>query len=457
MNIAVIGTGYVGLVTGTCFAEMGNDVICVDINEEKVRSLKNGKLTIFEPDLELLYDRNLKQGRLHFTTSLEEAVKNARVLFLALPTPEDEDGSADLSYVLNAAYDIGKLISEYKIIVDKSTVPVGTTEKVHEAISANAKADFDVVSNPEFLREGIAVEDFMKPDRVVVGTSSERARKVMEQLYEPFVRQGNPILFMDERSAEMTKYAANSYLAARISFMNDIANLCELLGCDVDMVRRALGGDARIGKRFLFPGVGYGGSCFPKDVKALARAADDAGYEMKILNAVMKVNERQRTILIEKMDDYFSHRDPYSSGKDGWTGKKIAIWGIAFKPNTDDIREAPALYIIKELLEHNCKVSVYDPEALGNLQKIFGDRIEYCNDAYACLIDSDALMILTEWSLFRTVDFDKIGSLMKEKVIFDGRNLYNLDQLEQCGFYYNSVGRRTVAPKSVAEKHEVAK
>src|SRR6185295_17240274 len=263
MNIAVIGTGYVGLVTGTCFAEMGNDVICVDINEEKVRSLKNGKLTIFEPDLELLYDRNLKQGRLHFTTSLEEAVKNARVLFLALPTPEDEDGSADLSYVLNAAYDIGKLISEYKIIVDKSTVPVGTTEKVHEAISANAKADFDVVSNPEFLREGIAVEDFMKPDRVVVGTSSERARKVMEQLYEPFVRQGNPILFMDERSAEMTKYAANSYLAARISFMNDVANLCELLGCDVDMVRRALGGDARIGKRFLFPGVGYGGSCFP--------------------------------------------------------------------------------------------------------------------------------------------------------------------------------------------------
>jgi UDPglucose 6-dehydrogenase len=451
MNIAVIGTGYVGLVTGTCFAEMGNDVTCVDINEEKIRSLKNGRLTIFEPDLDLLYDRNLKQGRLHFTTSLEEAVKNAKVLFLALPTPEDEDGSADLSYVLNAAYEIGKLITQYKIIVDKSTVPVGTAEKVHEAIAANAKAEFDVVSNPEFLREGIAVEDFMKPDRVVVGTSSERAQKVMEQLYEPFVRQGNPILFMDERSAEMTKYAANSYLAARISFMNDIANLCELLDCDVDMVRRALGGDARIGKRFLFPGVGYGGSCFPKDVKALSKIGDDAGYEMKILNAVMKVNERQRTILIEKMDEYFSHKDSELSGK------KISIWGIAFKPNTDDIREAPSLYIIKELLKRNCKVAVYDPEALGNLHKVFDDKVEYCNDAYACLIDADALMILTEWSLFRTVDFDKIGSLMKEKVIFDGRNLYNLEQLEQCGFYYSSVGRRTVLPKGVSTKENVSK
>ncbi len=441
MNIGVIGTGYVGLVTGTCFAEMGNEVICVDINEEKIRSLKNGKLTIFEPDLELLYDRNLKQGRLHFTTSLEEAVKSAKVLFLALPTPEDEDGSADLSYVLKAANDIGKLITEYKIIVDKSTVPVGTAEKVHEAISIHARAEFDVVSNPEFLREGIAVEDFMKPDRVVVGTSSERARRVMEQLYEPFVRQGNPIIFMDERSAEMTKYAANSYLAARISFMNDIANVCELLGCDVDMVRRAVGGDARIGKRFLFPGIGYGGSCFPKDVKALAKTANDKGYEMKILNAVIKVNERQRLILIEKMDEYF---------KGNSSNKKIALWGISFKPNTDDIREAPSLYIINELLKRGCRVSVYDPEALNNLQKIFDDKIEYFDDIYSPLNDADALMILTEWSLFRTVDFDKIGSLMREKVIFDGRNLYNLDQIEQCGFYYSSIGRKVVIPQNSA-------
>lgn len=444
MNIAVIGTGYVGLVTGTCFAEMGNEVICVDINEEKVRSLKNGKLTIFEPDLDLLYERNLRQGRLKFTTSLEEAVKSAKVLFLALPTPEGEDGSADLSYVLNAAYDIGKLINEYKIIIDKSTVPVGTAEKVRESLAAHATAEFDVVSNPEFLREGIAVEDFMKPDRVVIGTSSDRAKRVMEQLYEPFVRQGNPIIFMDERSAEMTKYAANSYLAARISFMNDIANLCELLDCDVDMVRKAVGGDARIGKRFLFPGVGYGGSCFPKDVKALAKTADDLGYEMKILNAVMKVNDRQRLILVEKMDELF---------KKNWEGKKIAIWGISFKPNTDDIREAPSLYIINELLKRNAHISVYDPEALGNLKKQFRDKIEYCTDIYSPLKDADALIILTEWSVFRTVDFDKIGSLMKEKVIFDGRNLYNLDQIEECGFYYNSIGRRTVVPKNARVKH----
>lgn len=437
MNIAVIGTGYVGLVTGTCFAEMGNDVTCVDINEEKIRSLKNGRLTIFEPDLDLLYDRNLKQGRLHFTTSLDEAVKNAKVLFLALPTPEGEDGSADLSYVINAAIDIGKLITEYKIIVDKSTVPVGTAEKVHDAISMHARAEFDVVSNPEFLREGIAVEDFMKPDRVVVGTTSDRAKKLMEILYEPFVRQGNPIIFMDERSAEMTKYAANSYLAARISFMNDIANLCELLGCDVDMVRRAVGGDARIGKRFLFPGIGYGGSCFPKDVKALSKAANDAGYEMRILNAVIKVNERQRLILVEKMDQYFNKI---------WNDKKIAIWGVAFKPNTDDIREAPSLYIINELLKRGCQVSVYDPEGLKNLRKIFNNKIEYFDDIYSPLKNADALMILTEWSVFRTVDFDKIGSMMKEKVIFDGRNLYNLDQIEECGFYYSSVGRKTIIP-----------
>jgi UDPglucose 6-dehydrogenase len=440
MNIAVIGTGYVGLVTGTCFAEMGNNVICVDINKDKIAALRSGKLTIFEPDLDILFERNVKQGRLNFTTNLKEAIDQSKILFLALPTPEGEDGSADLSYVLNCARDIGKLITEYKVIVDKSTVPVGTAERVHAAIAEHTKVEFDVVSNPEFLREGIAVEDFMKPDRVVIGTSSEVAKKYLEQLYEPFVRQGNPIIFMDERSAEMTKYAANSYLATRISFMNEIANLCELLGADVDMVRKGVGSDARIGKRFLFPGIGYGGSCFPKDVKAMARTAEDVGYEMKIINAVMGVNERQRISLVQKMEEYFS-------GK--LAGKKIAIWGIAFKPNTDDIREAPSLYIINELINKGCKISVYDPEALDNLKKTFRDKVEYHTDIYSPLNDADALMILTEWSLFRTPDFEKIASLMKQKVIFDGRNLYNLEQLEDFGFYYNSIGRKTVIAKKV--------
>jgi UDPglucose 6-dehydrogenase len=405
-----------------------------------LRRLRSGKLTIFEPDLDILFERNVKQGRLNFTTNLKEAIDQSKILFLALPTPEGEDGSADLSYVLNCARDIGKLITEYKVIVDKSTVPVGTAERVHAAIAEHTKVEFDVVSNPEFLREGIAVEDFMKPDRVVIGTSSEIAKKYLEQLYEPFVRQGNPIIFMDERSAEMTKYAANSYLATRISFMNEIANLCELLGADVDMVRKGVGSDARIGKRFLFPGIGYGGSCFPKDVKAMARTAEDVGYEMKIINAVMGVNERQRISLVQKMEEYFS-------GK--LAGKKIAIWGIAFKPNTDDIREAPSLYIINELINKGCKISVYDPEALDNLKKTFRDKVEYHTDIYSPLNDADALMILTEWSLFRTPDFEKIASLMKQKVIFDGRNLYNLEQLEDFGFYYNSIGRKTVIAKKV--------
>lgn len=447
MNIAVIGTGYVGLVTGTCFAEMGNNVICVDINHEKIAALQSGKLTIFEPDLDVLFDRNVKQGRLNFTTNLNDAIAQAKILFLALPTPEGEDGSADLSYVLNCAADIGKIITEYKVIVDKSTVPVGTAERVHAALAEHTTVEFDVVSNPEFLREGIAVEDFMKPDRVVIGTSSERAKKLMEQLYEPFVRQGNPILFMDERSAEMTKYAANSYLATRISFMNEIANLCELLGADVDMVRRGVGSDARIGKRFLFPGIGYGGSCFPKDVKAMAKAAEDVGYEMKILNSVMGVNERQRISMVKKMNEFF---------KGKMEGKKIGIWGIAFKPNTDDIREAPSLYIINELLKKGCKIAVYDPEALDNLKKTFRDKIEYHTDIYSPLKDADALMILTEWSLFRTPDFEKIFSLMKEKVIFDGRNLYNLDQIEEHGFYYNSIGRKTVMPQKGEKKKSVS-
>jgi len=435
MNIAVIGTGYVGLVTGTCFAETGNKVTCVDVNEEKVKMLREGKLPIYEPELDVLFKRNVEQGRLHFTTELEGAVKDAAILFLALPTPPGEDGSADLSYILGVADQLGKIIRDYKVIVDKSTVPVGTAEKVREAIARNAKTDFDVVSNPEFLREGIAVEDFMKPDRVVIGTSSERAKKLMEKLYDPFVRQGNPILFMDERSAEVTKYAANSYLAARISFMNEIANLCELVGANVDLVRKGIGSDMRIGKRFLFPGIGYGGSCFPKDVQALVKTSKEYNYDFKILNSVMKVNEIQKSILTKKIKDYFGNNIK---------GKRIAIWGIAFKPNTDDIREAPSLSIVRELLDAGASIAAYDPEAKKNAKKVFGDEIEYGSDMYSVLKDADALAILTEWAEFRTPDFEKIGSLMKSKTIFDGRNVYGLEEMEEAGYYYNSIGRKTV-------------
>lgn len=435
MNIAVIGTGYVGLVTGTCFAETGNTVTCVDVNAEKVKMLREGKLPIYEPELDVLFKRNVEQGRLYFTTELEGAVKDAAILFLALPTPPGEDGSADLSYILGVADQLGKIIKDYKVIVDKSTVPVGTAEKVRKAIARNAKTDFDVVSNPEFLREGIAVEDFMKPDRVVIGTSSERAKKLMEKLYDPFVRQGNPILFMDERSAEVTKYAANSYLAARISFMNEIANLCELVGANVDLVRKGIGSDMRIGKRFLFPGIGYGGSCFPKDVQALVKTSKEYDYDFKILNSVMKVNEIQKSILTKKIKDYFG---------ENIKGKRIAIWGIAFKPNTDDIREAPSLSIIRELLDAGVSIIAYDPEAKKNAIKVFGDEIEYGSDMYSVLKDADALAILTEWAEFRTPDFEKIGSLLKSKTIFDGRNVYGLEEMKEAGYYYNSIGRKTV-------------
>ncbi len=446
MNISVIGSGYVGLVTGACFADMGNEVLCMDINEEKVRQLNSGRLPIYEPDLDPLLRRNVEAGRLRFTCSLEEAVRFGGVIFLALPTPEGEDGSADLRHVLGVANQIGGLLTRYTVIVTKSTVPVGTAEKVHEIISLHSRVEFDVVSNPEFLREGFAVEDFMRPDRVVIGTSSQRARRIMEQLYEPFVRQGNPIFFMDERSAELTKYVANSYLAMRISFMNDVANLCERLGCDVDQVRKGIGSDSRIGKRFLFAGVGYGGSCFPKDVKALVKTAADIGNPLSILEAVTRVNERQRVILIEKMTHYYAQR-----GWDAldWSGMKIAMWGIAFKPNTDDIREAPSIYIIRELLKRKCRVAVYDPEALTNLRRLMGDAVEYCQDIYSPLHNADALLIVTEWPLFRTVDFERVGSLMKERVIFDGRNLYNLEQVAEHNFYYNSIGRRTIVPTTV--------
>lgn len=435
MKIAVVGTGYVGLVTGTCFAETGNEVICVDIDAEKVEKMKSGIVPIYEPHLDVLFDRNIKEGRLKFTTNLEEAVKESKIIFLALPTPPGEDGSADLSYVLGVAEQLGKIINDYKVIVDKSTVPVGTAEKVHAAIAKNAKVEFDVVSNPEFLREGFAVDDFMKPDRVVIGTSSEKAKKIMGDLYKPFVRQGNPIIIMDERSAELTKYAANAFLATKITFMNEIANLCERLGANVDMVRIGIGSDERIGKRFLFPGIGYGGSCFPKDVQALAKSAQEVNYDFKILKSVMEVNEKQKTSIIPKILNYF---------KNDLKGKRIAVWGLSFKPDTDDIREAPALYVIKELLQYGATVSAFDPEAMDNVRKLLGDKIEYAINQYAALNNADALVICTEWSVFRTPDFEKMASTLKSKVIFDGRNLYDLSEMKELGFYYESVGRETV-------------
>jgi UDPglucose 6-dehydrogenase len=437
MNIAVIGTGYVGLVTGTCLAETGNNVICVDIDSHKVGKLQNGEIPIYEPQLDVFFERNVKQGRLHFTTHLDEAVKKSKIIFLALPTPPGENGSADLSYILEVSNKLGYIIDEYKVIVDKSTVPVGTAEKVRGAIATNCKTEFDVVSNPEFLREGYAVDDFMKPDRIIIGCSSEKARQFMDDLYKPFLRSGNPVIFMDERSAELTKYAANSFLATKISFMNEIANLCERVEANVDMVRIGIGTDTRIGKRFLFPGIGYGGSCFPKDVMALDKIANTHNYEFKILKAVMTVNENQKAVMLTKVKEYFNHN---------LKGKKIAFWGLAFKPNTDDIREAPALHIINELLKAGCDVSAYDPEAMENVRKKMGDKIELTKDQYSALINADALIIATEWAVFRTPDFEKMEHLLKEKVIFDGRNLYELSQMKNQGFYYSSMGREVVNP-----------
>lgn len=432
MKIAVVGTGYVGLVTGTCFAETGNYVTCIDIDRKKVEKLSNGQITIYEPGLEKLFLRNLKEGRLDFTTDLAAGIKDAAIIFLALPTPPGEDGSADLKYVLGVARDLGKILTDYVVVVDKSTVPVGTAEKVHAAISENYNGPFDVVSNPEFLREGVAVDDFMKPDRVVVGTRSERARKCMTELYAPFVRSGNPVIFMDERSAELTKYAANSFLATKISFMNEVAQLCERLGADVDMVRRGIGSDDRIGKRFLFPGIGYGGSCFPKDVQALVKSSGEVGYDFKILEAVMDVNERQKLHLIPKVSHYF--------GGD-LAGKHFALWGLAFKPNTDDIREAPALYMIDALLEAGATVCAFDPEAMANVKAIYGDRIKFAENQYDALENADALLIATEWNEFRTPDFLRIVKSLKNKAIFDGRNLFDVDAVKELGFHYESVGR----------------
>jgi UDPglucose 6-dehydrogenase len=436
MKIAVVGTGYVGLVTGTCFAETGNNVTCVDINHDKVARLKRGEVPIYEPHLDIIFERNIKQGRLTFTTDLTEGIADAKIIFLALPTPPGEDGSADLKYILQVAEELGNLITDYKIVVNKSTVPVGTAEKVRAAIAKNCKAEFDVVSNPEFLREGFAVDDFMKPDRVVIGTTSEAAKKLMNELYAPFVRSGNPIYFMDERSSELTKYAANSFLAMKITFMNEIANLCELTGANVDSVRIGIGSDARIGKRFLFAGIGYGGSCFPKDVQALVKTSSDYKYDFTTLKSVMNVNEKQKHSIVEKLKKYFNGN---------LSGKKIALWGLAFKPDTDDIREAPALYIIDDLLQSGANVSVFDPEAMKNVQKVIGEMVQYGKDEYEILQDADALIIATEWSLFRTPEFEKIKSQMKNPVIFDGRNLYDLNQMKELGFYYNSVGREIIS------------
>ena len=435
MKIAVIGTGYVGLVTGTCLAETGNAVICVDINEAKVHQMHTGIVPIYEPGLDVLFHRNIAQGRLSFTTDLALAVKEAQIIFMALPTPPGGDGAADLSYILGAAKDVAGLVTEYKVIVNKSTVPVGTADKVQAVFTANTDIEIDVVSNPEFLREGVAVEDFMKPDRVVIGTRSDKAQKLMAELYGPYVRQGNPILFMDERSSELTKYAANSFLATKITFMNEVANLCEIVGADVDAVRKGIGADARIGKRFLFPGIGYGGSCFPKDVQALAKAADEHNYDFQILKSVMEVNEKQKTILVDKLLKYY---------KGDLKGKHFALWGLAFKPETDDIREAPSLYIIDELVKHGATVTAFDPEGMKNVKGLIGGKINYAENQYDALENADALLIATEWSVFRNPDFERMEKTLVNKVIFDGRNLYDLDKMIDLGYYYNSIGRKLI-------------
>jgi UDPglucose 6-dehydrogenase len=435
MKIAVIGTGYVGLVTGTCLAETGNDVICVDIDKAKVLNMQNGIIPIYEPGLDVLFLRNIIQKRLTFTTDLALAVKDAQIIFMALPTPPGGDGAADLSYILGAAKDISKLVTEYKVIVNKSTVPVGTADKVQAVFAENTDVEIDVVSNPEFLREGVAVDDFMKPDRVVIGTRSEKAQKLMAELYGPYVRQGNPILFMDERSSELTKYAANSFLATKITFMNEVANLCEIVGADVDAVRKGIGSDGRIGKRFLFPGIGYGGSCFPKDVQALAKSAEENLYDFQLLKAVMDVNEKQKVVLVDKVLKYY---------KGDLTGKHFALWGLAFKPETDDVREAPALYIIDRLVKQGATVTAFDPEGMANVKKIIGDKIKYAENQYEALEGADALLIATEWSVFRNPNFEKMEEALSNKVIFDGRNLYDLQKMIELGYYYNSIGRKLI-------------
>ncbi|MDP4115689.1 MAG: UDP-glucose/GDP-mannose dehydrogenase family protein [Bacteroidota bacterium] len=451
MKVAVIGTGYVGLVTGTCFAETGNIVTCVDIDIEKIEAMKNGKVPIFEPGLEILFERNIAKKRLFFTDKMEEAVREAAVVFLCLPTPQGGDGAADLQYILSVADDLGKLFKAepnlgFKVIVDKSTVPVGTSDKVRDAILKNAPgANFEVASNPEFLREGMAVEDFMKPERVVIGTTGPESKKIFDELYEPFVRSGNPIYYMDVRSAEMTKYASNSFLAAKISFMNEIANLCEMTGAEVDKVRIGMGSDSRIGKRFLFPGIGYGGSCFPKDVIALVNTANENNYDFKILKSVIEINELQVEHFYQKILDYY---------KGNIAGKHFALWGLAFKPNTDDVREAPSAKLIKKLLDAGASVCAYDPEAVETTKAYYNLPISYAENAYDALNNAASLLIVTEWNEFRNPDFDKIKEALAEPVIFDGRNLYDLEKLEALKFNYYSVGRKYIKAADLNKKNK---
>ena len=432
MKIAVIGTGYVGLVTGTCLSETGNVVTCVDIDQEKIEFLKQGKVPIYEPNLDAFIVRNVAANRLRFTTQLKEGIQDAEIIFLALPTPSGADGQADLKYILQVAEELGPLLEKYTVIVDKSTVPVGTAEKVQKAIAKHAKSEFSVVSNPEFLREGFAVQDFMKPDRIVIGSTDPRAIEAMEHLYKPYVMQGNPIVVMDEKSAELTKYAANAFLATKITFMNEIANFCEKVGADVDHVRMGIGADDRIGKRFLFPGMGYGGSCFPKDVQALSHSGKLEGYSFEIIDAVMRVNDQQKTVLFPKIQAYFS---------ENLSGKKLAIWGLSFKPDTDDIREAPALYLIDKLLEAGALLTVFDPEAMPNVKRIYHDRLTYATSEYEAIQNAEALVICTEWAVFRSPDFSKLTQELKNKVIFDGRNVLEKAHVLSHGFEYFSIGR----------------
>lgn len=440
VKVAVVGTGYVGLVTGTCFAEMGNQVTCVDIDESKVSAMRNGQIPIYEPGLEKMFHDNINQGRLKFSTDLAEGIAGAAVIFLALPTPPNEDGSADLSYILDVAEKLGPLLRDYVVVINKSTVPVGTAEQVKAVITKTSKSEFDVVSNPEFLREGCAVEDFIHPDRIVIGCSSNRARQVMASLYEPFSRSGDvPIIWMDERSAEITKYAANSFLASKISFMNEIANLCKLLGADVDNVRTGIGSDKRIGSRFLFPGIGYGGSCFPKDVQALQRTAKDAGYTLRTIEALIEVNEQQKRRLFERLKAYYKDL----------SGKTFALWGLSYKPETDDIREAPSIYLIDDLLAAGASVRAYDPEAMENMKRYYANnqaatKLSFSDDQYQALDGSDALLVVTEWSSFQEPDFEKIANTLSEPAIFDGRNMYSLNTMREQGFYYDSIGRPTI-------------
>jgi len=439
MKVAIVGSGYVGLVTGTCFAEVGIDVICVDIDKKKIDNLKEGIIPIYEPGLEEMVHRNMKKGRLNFTTNLKDALVDCEVIFSAVGTPPDEDGSADLQYVISVARDCGKFMNDYLLIVTKSTVPVGTAEKVRQAVreeldKRGVKVEFDVASNPEFLKEGAAVDDFLKPDRIVVGCDSPRAEELMKALYKPFTLNGHPVIFMDIVSAEMTKYAANSMLATKISFMNDVANLCEIVGADINMVRKGIGSDSRIGNKFIYPGAGYGGSCFPKDVKALIHTADDYKYSLRVLKAVEAVNDDQKSVMFNKIHKYF---------KGDLKGKTVAFWGLSFKPQTDDMREAPSLVIIKKLLDAGAKVKAYDPVAMHETKRILGDKIEYASDQYDALIDADCLLMITEWPEFKFPNFNVMRKLLKTAVIFDGRNIYDISEIKKKNFDYFCIGVNT--------------